>query len=1272
MRISSSLSAMPPPRRCSAAAATPAYTAAEAAIYRYRYTRHLVVETESSITEYERSAAILSLSFTYPNFNIELWLRYISYSYTTSSSARLLTFSYLTALNCWLVLCPTTLSHDWQMGSVPLVTSLADSRNLATCLFFTTKTSTTGPRLDVPRTAVLARLEFTHNRGFRRGGTSTLHTQYRLDPADRLRGPAHVADGAASPGPRRRRHGSAARGRLLSHDAAQSRLVVEGDAAARGPAIAAGQRQDALQLRQLFARHVAGESSDSALSAGPLITYSGFLFNIIVFRIRSIKSPERRYAFDILMALLWPTYASAHNNLGTLTVGDQAEKHFLAAIQAQPGHVNAHYNLGQLYRKTNRTEECIKMLQKCVALDPAYTPAYLVLARMTSGSATGALLRHVVRLQPKSPDYLAEYASWLHQNGKWLQALKYYLKGLEISPVHRSSLLGTARILRSRGQWPRVHQLITRKAAAAAAAAVATTTITTVRGRGSPASRCSSSRTATSPSSSARQRLTAVCAPAGSRRLRPTPPRPCRHGEKRPRRRGSRLRRCSSRISSRRSYIHTRRWQVSINRGSFTRRTPLPHQPGSASQSLYDYTRLRRPPCPIYNTGGCAAATAASLNPICSYVPRILWINIPLYYDVEYDELLLLLEAISCRPHRRSTTIRALRWTARDPKRSGVAPNRINDIILTLFHALAGTYIDLAATVVRLQTSYTARKLASRASIYTNPRRVCTSGTLSVRQTSSRRALTCLPTRLGVNGIVTTLKPLSCTNFLKKSLCFRFLAVKIQTLDDGFAKASDAVYTRRISRIRKPYLHEFGARLEFCRLRFACVGAAAATAAAMTAAAAASFIFIFAPCRRLRRRRAQLFWKDPKRCLTRAIESPSANLKLLHREIYTLCSSASRVLIFLDLQIKLYTTYQKWKSDVSCNARFVLYILRGDHFSCWSPCKIHHAVVRRHNVESARSVVDGQSFQSADRHQDKRLPRCSTSASCGIETSVVAVTAASLRGIARKGTAKILSPNISTPTALSTTFLPTITATTLPTTTQRVKKRPQDNEDYNVSILIGHRTFKMRNHFYIDGFNRAPSCDMPIVVNQRAFVFGLPNENEWLVENVVEPQGGPPRAEENAAAANCDNKDARSDVSDVPIERDDATEVLNHRDPSDVLQTDYEEPQPIPANPVRGRILVTNDENQVVSVLQPRNAAVPAQEVINNVVGPISGSESRSERGTRRGRGRGRAVRRWRRRWRGGRGRRGGGLGGRGAGRSRGTGEQATVSFGERECFRNT
>lgn len=48
---------------------------------------------------------------------------------------------------------------------------------------------------------------------------------------------------------------------------------------------------------------------------------------------------------------LWPSYASAHNNLGTLMKGsEQAEMHFRAAIRFSADHVNAHYNLGQLYR----------------------------------------------------------------------------------------------------------------------------------------------------------------------------------------------------------------------------------------------------------------------------------------------------------------------------------------------------------------------------------------------------------------------------------------------------------------------------------------------------------------------------------------------------------------------------------------------------------------------------------------------------------------------------------------------------------------------------------------------------------------------------------------------------------------------------------------------------------------------------------------------------------------------------------------------------------
>ena len=48
------------------------------------------------------------------------------------SFSRLLTYSYLVAFNIKLLLYPAVLSYDWQTGSVPVVRSLFDIRNLAT------------------------------------------------------------------------------------------------------------------------------------------------------------------------------------------------------------------------------------------------------------------------------------------------------------------------------------------------------------------------------------------------------------------------------------------------------------------------------------------------------------------------------------------------------------------------------------------------------------------------------------------------------------------------------------------------------------------------------------------------------------------------------------------------------------------------------------------------------------------------------------------------------------------------------------------------------------------------------------------------------------------------------------------------------------------------------------------------------------------------------------------------------------------------------------
>lgn len=53
------------------------------------------------------------------------------------SPIRQLTFNYLLPVNAWLLLYPSELCCDWTMGTIPLVESLLDQRNLATLAFYT-------------------------------------------------------------------------------------------------------------------------------------------------------------------------------------------------------------------------------------------------------------------------------------------------------------------------------------------------------------------------------------------------------------------------------------------------------------------------------------------------------------------------------------------------------------------------------------------------------------------------------------------------------------------------------------------------------------------------------------------------------------------------------------------------------------------------------------------------------------------------------------------------------------------------------------------------------------------------------------------------------------------------------------------------------------------------------------------------------------------------------------------------------------------------------
>ncbi|XP_016115092.1 transmembrane and TPR repeat-containing protein 3 [Sinocyclocheilus grahami] len=67
---------------------------------------------------------------------LPVFTRFDNPAAVSSTPTRQLTFNYLLPVNTWLLLNPSELCCDWTMGTIPLVESLLDPRNLATVVFY--------------------------------------------------------------------------------------------------------------------------------------------------------------------------------------------------------------------------------------------------------------------------------------------------------------------------------------------------------------------------------------------------------------------------------------------------------------------------------------------------------------------------------------------------------------------------------------------------------------------------------------------------------------------------------------------------------------------------------------------------------------------------------------------------------------------------------------------------------------------------------------------------------------------------------------------------------------------------------------------------------------------------------------------------------------------------------------------------------------------------------------------------------------------------------
>ncbi|KAM4012885.1 protein O-mannosyl-transferase TMTC1-like, partial [Anomaloglossus baeobatrachus] len=274
--------------------------------------------------------------------------------------SRFLSFSYLLAFNACLLLGPITLCYDWQVGSIPLVHSILDIRNVSTLLLFAVLLS-------------LGRHCFTASkrRGHREVTVGLLFLIFPFIPASNLffRVGFVVAERV-----------------LYMPSMGFCILCIHGLkrlSSRVGPGGSSAATFCFLLLLVLFSCKSVSQSEcwrsrESLFRSGVQTlphnakvhyNYANFLKD------QSRKEEAIKHYKTVLR--LYPKHPSALNNLGTLTTNvTAAEEYYRKALEISPQHSRALFNLGNLLRTQTRNEEAEVILKESLLHGPYFADAY--------------------------------------------------------------------------------------------------------------------------------------------------------------------------------------------------------------------------------------------------------------------------------------------------------------------------------------------------------------------------------------------------------------------------------------------------------------------------------------------------------------------------------------------------------------------------------------------------------------------------------------------------------------------------------------------------------------------------------------------------------------------------------------------------------------------------------------------------------------------------------------------------------------------------------
>ncbi|KAL3227623.1 hypothetical protein MRX96_048699, partial [Rhipicephalus microplus] len=372
-------------------------------------------------------------------------------AFSSKRTTRLLTYSYLCAFNAWLLLCPRTLSYDWQMGSISLVTSPCDCRNLATLALLTWLLALGWrilrrlKRKSSPASGSREQLYYYNN-------TEQLH-----DPSVRLLVPLLLTVLPFLPASNLFvTVGFVVAERVLYIPSiGMSLLVAEGLCRVHmrcSRVLRWCSTSICFILVLLFAartwnRNSVWASREALFESGvrDLPGNAKVHYNYANLQ-KDIGNSDLAVKHYRLAIALWPNHASAHNNLGTvLTSAEESEHHFRYALNVNANHPGAHFNLANIYSKQGQKDVARALLERAVELDPDFCEAYSSLAALMAEKGDLAEAERLHQMALRSDDRNADarnnYGTFLQSHGRAEEAMAQYEQALDIHQNHTVALI---------------------------------------------------------------------------------------------------------------------------------------------------------------------------------------------------------------------------------------------------------------------------------------------------------------------------------------------------------------------------------------------------------------------------------------------------------------------------------------------------------------------------------------------------------------------------------------------------------------------------------------------------------------------------------------------------------------------------------------------------------------------------------------------------------------------------------------------------------------